>query len=267
MIDLGAPIAKLIASVWFADTPILKTVFEEGVSYAASDFARALDKKKSERFFEECADKILEKCKSFFDQEFRKVPEYRRAILVEDIANACSGYVTTKKLIEAKFSSDLLVEELDARLVEIDRNDITEKLFAKNVLKIVSFYICEYVHMAPDFQIRSIAQVLKNTNEIIEILTVVTESLNPNQTQETESNSQILRYKSRLRKKVQNIEVFGISSQSIKSKYPLETSYISLSVGTDIWQRDASGEYSSNRLEEFLQKDKLHWIFGNAGSE
>lgn len=266
MIDLAAPIAKLIASVWFADTPVLETVFVEGTSYAASGFERALDKKKSERFFEDCADRILGKCATFFDQEFRKIPEGRRAVLVQDIANACSGYVTTRKLIEAKFSSDLLAQELDTRLVEIDRKDDTEKWFAKSVLTRVSFYICEYVHMAPDFQIRSIEQVLKNTNEIIEILTVVTESLNPNQSQETEANSKFLRYKTRLRKKVQNIEVFGISTQSIKGKYPLETSYISLSVGTDIWQGDAGDEYSSNRLEEFLQRGELHWIFGNAGS-
>ncbi|WP_373089181.1 NACHT domain-containing NTPase [Sneathiella sp.] len=266
MTNLAAPIAKLIASVWFPGTPVLEAIFVEGASYAASGFERAVDKRKSERFFEDCADRILEKCAVFFDHEFRKIPEERRAVLVQDIANACAGYITTRKLIEAKFSSELLANELDSRLEEIDRNDNTEKWFASSVLSRVSFYICEYVHMAPDFQIRSIEQVLKNTNQIIEILTVVTENLNPNQTEATQINSKFLRYKSRLRKKVQNIEVFGISTQSIKRKYPLETSYISLSVGTDIWQDADNDEYNNSRLEEFLRENDLHWIFGNAGS-
>ncbi|UWP99462.1 NACHT N-terminal Helical domain 1-containing protein [Aliiroseovarius crassostreae] len=259
---LSKSLAKFISTVWFSQSPVTKLLFDEAVEHGAEHWGRSRERRDAERFFEQCSDDVLSTSFDFLESEFKKLDNERVEVLVAEISNAFSLIRIDSSFSENRYSDKYLTEKIIGELKLVDKKSDVEVSFCRNVVGRISFYVCQYIHQAPDFVPVSIKQILDNQHEIAVLLKQVLKHAEPLEIEQSKLDVVGSSYLRDIKNSLKFIQVFGLSTYSIKKKYLLEASYISLSVSDEESEELESGR----KADEFISSGKRLMIVGGAGS-
>jgi len=262
IIRLSNSIAKLIGTVWFSEAAVVKQLFDETVEVVADQWGQSIEKRNAERFFDQCADQILSNSVEYLKIEFKKVSDDRATILIDDISVAFSNFKVDRAFSESNFSEQYLTTKVYESLKHVDKKSELEVDFCRNVIRRISFYVCQYVHLAPNFVPVSVKQILENQTEIMTLLESVLKHAEPLARFEGSLDDSGASYLRDVKNSLKFIQVFGLSTHSVRKKYLLESSYISLS----ITEEDPEDFESGLKADDFISRGHRLLIYGAAGS-
>ncbi|EPX81368.1 NACHT domain-containing protein [Litoreibacter arenae] len=263
LIAFSKSIANLLCTVWFGNSPAFQALSSDAVAYATDKWGASLEKRSADRFFEECADQILSQSANYFKVEFRKIDKDRLDVLLSDIAEAFKNFKLDGRFSAAGYSSEYLTRTIVDNLKLVDRKISAEVKLCENIVERISFYVCQYVQMAPNFVPVSLKQIVENQHEIKLVLDNVVKLTSPLDKDDPNFSGDSGRYLSDIRNSLRMIQIFGLSTHSIRRKYPLESSYISLTVSS---QKMGDGFDSGQKVDNFLDDGLRFMVVGPAGS-
>ena len=238
----------------------MKLIFDETSEEVANNINASFEKRNAERFFEQCADEILQASAQYVKAEYKEIGSERIEVLLEEICKAFSRVKVGKAFSENNYSEKYLNSSIMGALELIDKKSELEVNFCNNLVGKISFYLCQYIHLAPNFVPVSIRQILDNQHEIINVLQTVVKLTEPIRSEEKGGGG--VAYLSEIKRSLKFIQVFGLSTHSIKKKYLLKSSYISLTVT----EGSSEGFDSGLRVDDFLSSGKRFLVVGAAGS-
>ncbi len=274
-LQLATSVSKLVGAIWFGDSAVVQTLFSEGVDIAGTNLRQTLEKRSAERFFANCADKIIGEAAPLIEIEFPRLKQDQKAKVIDGLTKGFKKSTRTKDLVSSGYSHEVLAKHIIENMEDYESFEIAEKDMANLLTKHIAFYICQFKHAAPDFVPSSLNQLLQGQEEILQILSSTLKTSLKLIEKQSERSLDDIRYSDRIQSLYSQVQIFGLSTYSIRRKYPLETAYISLNVSDEDFEYEEEfnsiPDYHSHtnigsRIEDFISYGDHFVIFGSPGS-
>ncbi|RYD84811.1 MAG: NACHT domain-containing protein [Verrucomicrobiaceae bacterium] len=258
---LAQATARLTATAMIPGASFLQQILFEAVDLGSEPIRSQLEKRETQRFFADCADKILQNSRLLARHEYRGLTDTRIAALTSLIADAIDSTVDTKSVLDKQRQPVAIKDAIIARVPAHSTLDTEDQRFIEHVVTDIAKNICAFAEASPDFVPKSMSALLRNQDELKLMLSSVLSSIEEMRDSEGHFDAMAARFFDITRKNTENLEIFGLSIHSFKRKYPLETAYISLDVSE---AADHDGALSS--IEDFLSTGSMFAVVGGPGS-
>ena len=270
LIKLGMAVAKATLKIWLKDSTI-----DKEISYGLFE---ALDKKFGDvkivrptaRLFDRIADRVAEEMEPFFAHETAGLADGDKEVVVSALVDTLTKTPITDELL---FSSDLDPSALESHLNTIHpatKMGLTtsgEILYAQ-VLNEACHYLVELATTLPGFQYKATRELLKREEETLSLVEKILENLpkRADELKSTNSKTFETQYRRRVARKLDEIELFGISLFNLRRRYNLTTAYVSLSMEDREEFDEDRQAYGKWRVEDAFGKNRKILIRGDPGS-
>lgn len=264
---LATPIAsgfiKGLMAIWLKDSEILKLGGTVGFEYFTKKTNDFYEARKTQRFFEELADHVLEDLSKYIQVEHKNLRK-------GDINAACKIILN---LISSEGFNNIFIEErgdrsqITIKAISTLKKDIQAELIPETIVVSIAKHIIgkflTILESLPEYNRLMLRSLLNDTTSILETVNRIELALVDNKQEiEREENQNEINYKKLFVRKFKNIELFGIDARNIKKKYNLELAYISLKLVCD--EETVSSDIESYIINNQLEKYTV--ISGSAGS-
>lgn len=229
-ITLGAVVVKSAAKIWLGDRPFAADLTSGLVDALAGRVTSTFDRRRINRFFEDCTDIVAGRLAVLMDTEFRSVPDNERDAAILAVRDTFAATALTD---EALFRADL-----DARLVERQlRPNATrisrEVLLSGSgegifwlVLRESCAYLVEVVTTLPKFQSGALTELLHRNTSILSTLAEVLDRLPERRGLDDFAAD----YRRVVANKLDRMELLGVTLADANRRYPLSIAYLDLNV-------------------------------------
>lgn len=271
-ISLGAVVVKSASKLWLGDRPFAADVTVDLVDALAGHVTSTFDRRRINRFFEDCADVVASRLAALMDAEFRSVPGNERDAALLAVRET---FARTALTDEALFRADL-----DARLVERHLRPnagpvLHQALLSEGgeqvywlVLRESCAYLVEVVTTLPKFKAGALTELLRRDTSILSTLTQVLDRLPERRSIDDFAAD----YRRVVANRLDRTELLGVTLADANRRYPLSIAYIDLSVvrrgrsgrlGADEKETASS---AARRAETVLAGEYRALVVGPAGS-
>lgn len=290
-IGLGSIAVRWIARLWVADT-VAEGVDEDVLTLLGGRLDSGLQQRALARQLEAMTDNIAERLAPFMSAEIRGIDSGER----ESAANAARSSLEIAQAMnsETVVSADMDAEVLAKYVRQSDPGAVRRaglgeagaQLYDTLITECTS-YVVSIAKQLPNFQTVQAAEMLSRSTHLIELTNQVLEEL-PSSSVPTEwgPGSEDQRFENKYRKAVaefsSHLQLYGVTSTTAKSEYPLSVAYISLSVEVTShdsassrredeeteWSDDGESVLSDGnlRIDALLKGSDYLLLSGNAGS-
>ncbi|MFD9739519.1 NACHT domain-containing protein [Umezawaea sp. NPDC059074] len=256
LISLGTVAVRTAAKLWLGDRKIAAEVTASAVDVLSGRLTKQLDQRKFNRMIDSFAEAVVERVEPIIDAEFRGLPENERLAAIDAVRDTFDQ----APLVDA----DLFAADLDARHLDKSirgRVPAQSKLLSADATALYDLllreccgYVIEISRGLPAFSSSALTELLRRDREILDGIRQVLARL----PQRDRSADFDYDYRQLVARKLDQVEMFGVTLADASRRYPLSVAYISLTASSD-----ELGQGS--RVEELLAGDRRLFIRGEAG--
>lgn len=238
-INVGTAISKSILKVWLKDTSVMPDAAASIVDIIQTKTNDALTQRRASRRFEDIADKVAESLLPLFESvEIDDGGREAVAILVGETLKAAN--ITAVTLLEASLDPN----ELAVALLKNERQGCqylseAERLLYRRAISESCQYIVDIGSQLPSFTERSIAEVLKRDDQILDVVTNVLSEVRRIRDDSqrghpaTASAQFEEEYRRAVARRLDEIELFGADLDASSRRHRLSVAYITLSAESE----------------------------------
>jgi hypothetical protein len=271
---LGVAAAKAVFKLWTKDDEVARAVGDEFMVIATSRLATDYEQRRLGRQIDQIADEIAIRLEHLLDVEFGGLGAGERAAAVWAVEQTVNSAPLGPSLILA---TELDPEQLEAALRETNPGATRDlapagAAFYDFLLREVSNYIVELATTLPSFERRTWSEVLKRESEILSLVHTVLERLPAAQAIQMASQDEVFedRYGRAVARKLDKLELFGVTLASPQARYSLSVAYISLTASLTSAESNGDHTQASDplllKVEQALGPHSRLLIRGEAGS-
>ncbi|MGK3203294.1 NACHT N-terminal Helical domain 1-containing protein [Amycolatopsis sp. MEPSY49] len=263
LLKIGGAVAKAAGTAWLRTK---KTDAERKLTLTELVGARGLGvipQRRLGRQFDQLAETVAERLQPLVEAEFRGLPDNERLAALTGVARALEAAdLSDARVLGAAVSSSSVERLVDpaatAVLAGLGLSESAERFFAL-VLRESVAYLTEVISTLPSFQHRALRELLERDNEIIDHLREILDRMpERGPASSTDSAAEFeLEYRREIARKLDQVELFGVTASRPTRRYPLSVAYIGLMASTN--QDDES-------VDATLSGSPRTLIRGEAGS-
>jgi hypothetical protein len=272
LLRLGIAAARAVFKLWSKDAKLAGAVGEEFVTIAVEQLTSEYDRRRMQRQVDRMADEIALRLEQLLAVEFTGLDDGERSAAVFAVSTTLEVARLGPALI---LDNDLDPEALEAALRAADRNatrDLNQAAaaFYDFLLREVSNYIVELATTLPSFERQAWSEILKREAEILALVHTVLERLPAAQAAQAASQDAVFadRYSRAVARRLDKLELFGVTLASPQARYSLSVAYISLTAS--LTAKPVEGEEDEGpeqvKVEQAVEPHRRLLIRGEAGS-
>lgn len=277
-VTVGGAVSKSLLKLWLRDQDLAQAVGASLSELAEAKAKNFLEKRSIERSFERIAEEVAQKLEPFIEGEFREVDE----------GEVNAAVLAAQKTIDGARIDDEVLLANDLEPIRLERVLRTGAPTAARdshlsgdgeaiydfILRESSNYIVEVVSTLPNFQSRATREMLERESTLIDLVEKVLERL-PDEagTGVDEAARFEAQYRREVARKLDRLELFGVTTDELNRRYALSVAYISLTASTSATTSQkghtASKEDEEQRemsVESLVSQGPRSLIRGEAGS-
>lgn len=258
--SIGASVAKAVLKLWLRDESLALDLSLSLTDLAERGGKGFKERRGLRRGFERVAEEVAEKLDAYLEAEFSRVP----ANEIEAAIYAAQGTIDSAKLdLSELLSVDLEPLKLEA-VLRLGRPDAASKSFLSGdataiydfILREASNYIVEVASTLPDFEVKRSRELLERDTLLIELVKEVLEQLpaasvvgglgSPGSFED--------QYRRDVVRKLDQLELFGVSTSELNRRYALSVAYIGLTASSRDVPKDLDAK--SSRAKEAQAKSR-----------
>ena len=281
-VGIGAAVAKTALRRWLEDSDYANSASTTIVDIIARKLNDVTAQRRGARSLERVAEDVAEALVVFFEVEARELSEREQEAAALAVADAMNSAQINEKLL---FASDLDPQSLAIAVRQSAPDaarDLNEagRLFYDRALREACTYVIEITSTLPTFALQSGQEMLRREGEIERLVKKVLDELPKITRGEDAQNADIAflnEYRRALSRKLDQLELFGISTSVAKRRYSLSVAYITLTAARPIAPGKAHEEQADPtddpteeidycRVDEALARCQRVLIRGEAGS-
>ncbi|HTI22472.1 MAG TPA: NACHT domain-containing protein [Kutzneria sp.] len=256
LITLGTVAVRTAAKLWLGDQKVAAEVGASAVDQLSGRLAKERDRRKFQRLMDDFAEAVVDRLEPIIDAEFRGLPENEQLAAIEAVRDTFAQ--------AALDDGDLFAADLDAG--HLDRSirgrvpSQTTLLSADGtalydlLLRECSGYVIEISRGLPAFSANALTELLRRDREMLDGIREVLARL----PQRDRSAGFDYDYRQLVARKLDHVEMFGVTLADAGRRYPLSVAYIGLTAATD-----EVGPVQ--RIEDLLAGTRRVFIRGEAG--
>lgn len=279
-VTVGGAVSRSLLKLWLRDQGLAQAI---GVSI--SDLAEAkaktfLEKRSIERSFDRIAEEIALKLGPYIEAEFRNIDE----------GEVNAAIIASQETIDkAKINEELLLAN-DLEPIRLEKairagnpKGAKESHLSADgqaiydfILRESSNYIVEVVSTLPNFQSRATREMLERESTLTELVEKVLDRL-PDEvgTGVGETAQFEAQYRREIARKLDRLELFGVTTDELNRRYALSVAYISLTASTTSagsasrtksFEAREEEEQTEMSVEALVAQGRRSLIRGEAGS-
>jgi hypothetical protein len=294
----GTAVSKLVVRFWFADNPAARSGAIEVTDLLKTRISGLLEHRRAARQLEMVAEEVAAKLEPLIQSEFSALGDNERTAAMLTVTEVLENYqIEPRAIISTDFDAELFEKH-----IRLQHPSAAEKAYLSDaatalydlLLREACNYIVDIVTTLPQFGSVALQELLKRESEIIRLVKKVLASL-PEVSDSTvgqEDGQFEIQYKRTLLRKVDRLELFGLTVSDVSRRYALSVAYISLSATTELIEEGeesdeptqgglpdssatahpkgviplASEDVSYIRVEDVLTRSRRTLIRGEAGS-
>jgi hypothetical protein len=270
-IKLGGAVSKALVKSWIGDGDLLADTSSDVAELLAASGLDFREKRRVSRELEEVTERVAERLQPFFEAEqFGGLPENERNAAAIAVARTIEhGFTRPEVALTVDLDAQRLAIELRAALPSA-ADDALLNASARHLYDIALQESCAYliamVENLPRFQGQAFAELLARDHAIIEKLDEALDHLPP------ASVERALEFETRYRREIarhfDQLQLFGLSSETDIHRYKLSVAYLSLTAAIGRSPAVGAGEESEldaeftalraeREAEEDEQEDEL----------
>ncbi|MBB4674589.1 NACHT domain-containing protein [Crossiella cryophila] len=255
LLKLGTAAVRTAAKLWLADDKIAAEVGASAVDLVSERFGSQRDKRRFARMVETFAEAVVDRLEPIIDTEFAGLPEHERTAAVLAVQDTFEQAALVDKDL---FAADLDARHLDRALRrQAPGHDALlatdAKVLYELLLRESCGYVIEIARGLPTFSTAALTELLKRDTEIINGIREVLARL----PQRDRGAGFDYDYRQQVARKLDYVELFGVTLDDASRRYPLSVAYISLTADTE--------DGRPARVEELLARSNKLFIRGEAG--
>ena len=232
-VGVGAAVAKTALKRWLEDAEFAKDASASVVDILAKKVPDTIAQRRTARSLERVAEDVAEALAPFFETEAGGLPENEQKATAIAVADS---------LASAQFvGGDLFANDLDPQALEQlvrravpdaarDLSDAATSLYDK-ALRESCTYVIEITSTLPGFALQSAQEMLKREGEIERLVKKVFEELPKLQRGDGAQDADLAflnEYRRAVSRKLDRLELFGITTTGTSRRYSLSVAYITL---------------------------------------
>jgi hypothetical protein len=223
-----------------------------------------LPQRRLNRQLEQLAETIAERLQSVVDAELSVMPSAERELVLKAVAQTLEATEFTDEVLFAKNLDDAMLMDLTDRAARavVAPLDLGEEgtEFFRQMLRESIAHLTEVIVTLPSFGQRALRELLIRDTEIIDLLRQVIAQMpqrlpSSRRTPETEFEVEYCR---NLVRRLDRVELFGVTVAGPTRRYPLEVAYIGLSL--------SGHDDTEVGLDRVVSASRCVYIRGEAGS-
>ncbi|MBN6038622.1 NACHT domain-containing NTPase [Amycolatopsis sp. 195334CR] len=267
LLRIGTSIAKSAGGAWLRTR---RSDAERKLSLVELVEARHLGlvpQRRLVRQLEQLAETVAERLQPLVLAEFRRLDDNERTAALNGVAQAIDAADLSDVRVLGAGVSSTAVERLVAPSAATVRRQLglseAGEGFFDLVLREVIAYLTEVISTLPSFQGRALSELLERDNEIIDHLREILDrmpergALSP-----TDNTAEFeLEYLREVSRKLDQVELFGVTTSRPTRRYPLSVAYVGLMTSTG-----DSDDEDDETVEAALAGSPRTLIRGEAGS-
>ena len=232
-IDLGAAVAKTVLKIWLGDPDVAASTSADIGEIVASKISSLLQQRRAGRAFDRIAEEVAEVLDARLSVEYGGLASNEKNAAILAVRDTLSQTPLTSDVLFGADLDPLRLEEL----YRSGKPDAAQR--ALLVPAAIQFYdrllqeVCEYVVAItiglPQFGDRATVEMLQRETELLELVKKVLESL-PRQAAafSPDTDEFETRYRRAIVRKLDRLELFGITVSEFSRRYRLNVAYITL---------------------------------------
>jgi NACHT domain len=256
--SVGLSIAKALLRLWLRDDALALDLGLTLTDLADRGGKTFKERRALKRGFERVAEEVAEKLEAYLESEFSGVQENE----IEAAIFAAQGTIDSAKLdLSQILSADLEPLRLEAILRQEDPDAASHSLLSDDgtavydfTLREASNYIVEVASTLPNFEVKRSRELLERDTLLIELVREVLDQLPA--ASATGGLGSPERFEDQYRRdvvrKLDQLELFGVSTSALNRRYALSIAYIGLTASS----RDPSSDSKAGRSSAKQKLDK-----------
>ncbi|WP_164745254.1 NACHT domain-containing protein [Georgenia faecalis] len=273
LIDLGSSVARQIFEV---------KAREKLRSGSIQDFLvkrghTILDSRKAERQFDEIAETVAQRLAVFLESEAPRVPEYEISAALAGVKDSFNdAEVDYQALLDVDLDASLLEGRIKSaaaeRVAAMGLSDIGQTLYG-HTLRECCNYVTDVALQVPDLHGKAFRELLQRGTELAKMVSEVLDRMPTAESSERQDlDAQFeLQYRRQLARKLDELQLFGLTVSENIQRYRLTVAYISLSLEvaaetTDSTSKAVELDDGSRDPEAVVLEQPRLVIRGDAGS-
>jgi hypothetical protein len=259
LIKLGTAAVRTAAKLWLSDEKIAAEVSASAVDIMSERLVSVRDKRKFNRLIENFAEEVVNRVEPIIDREFRGLEENERVATIEAVHDTFAlAPLTDQDLFAADLDAGHLDRSIRARVPSQTRLlSASGTALYDLLLRECCGYVIEIARGLPQFSTNALTELLRRDREILDGIRDVLARL----PQRDRTAGFDYDYRQLVARKLDQVEMYGVTLSDASRKYPLSVAYISLTAATE---RDDS-VFVETRIEEQLAASDRVFIRDEAG--
>ncbi len=277
-IGLGTAVAKTACGILLGGNQLGTEVSNSAIDIAAQKLQGVKDQRRLRRFWENAAEVVAERLEPLLDKEFRDLPDNELAAGVLAVQDTFDQATLTEQDL---FAQDLDAGYLDRHLRGQDPDAVRRAGLSEAgsslydlLLRQCCAYVIEIVQALPGAGTAALTEILRRERQLIDDLRTVLERL-PERRGVADFEHD---YRQLVTKRLDQVELFGVTLADSSRRYPLSVAYLTLSVSGDftiqrpgdrpLFPMDEPAPSATSplaRVDEVLTSTRRLFIRGQAG--
>ncbi|ONI81390.1 hypothetical protein ALI144C_18780 [Actinosynnema sp. ALI-1.44] len=255
LIRLGTAAVRAAAKLWLGDQKIAAEVSASAVDVISDRLVSHRDKRKLERLMANFADEVASRVEPILTTEFRGLPSNEQEAALDAVRAAFENSpLKGDDLFAADLDARHLARSLsgDSRHLSREGRDLYDLL-----LRECCGYVIEIARSLPRFSPDALTEILRREREILDGIKEVLARL----PQRDRSTGFDYDYRQLVARKLDQVEMYGVTLSDASRKYPLSVAYIGLTAATE----GTDSIFEEFRVEDLLAMSNRLFIRGEAG--
>jgi Leucine-rich repeat (LRR) protein len=248
LLKIGGSVTGAVVRLWLQNSEVAQAAAADLDALVCRFAASGRERRTLTRELERISEQVAERLEPFFETEFGGLAENEKA---------AAGLAVAEMLGEAPLSDELLfATDLDPQALEAEirgtHPDAAQQAFLSEagnaffdrLLREVSNYVVEIRINLPDFGSEAARVTLRRETELIQLVKTVLDRL-PAQGLGLDGGEAAAfdqQYRRDVARKLDQLELFGISSAESRSRYSLTVAYLTLTASARVEDRGEEGE-------------------------
>jgi hypothetical protein len=278
LLRLGSSIATIAAKAWLDERKSKATRKLSLIELVQARGLGLIPQRRLSRQLEQLAETISERLTSYVSVEFSALPENEKIAALSAVSEVLeTADLTDSRLMQADLSASgiyqIIQPAADATRRRAGLSGMGSSYF-EAVLREAVDYLTEVIVSLPSFQGRALAELLARENSIIDGLRDILSRMPQRAIEDHGARAFELEYRREVARKLDQVEIFGVTFDRPSRRYSLSVAYIGLSAadlsGQNPRLNSTQGGSHSNStdlpVESVLAQYSRLFIRGEAGS-
>lgn len=256
LIALGTVAVRAATKLWLGDNKIAAEVGGGAVDLLAGQLTKERDRRKFKRLMDNFAEAVVDRIEPILTAEFRSLPENEQLAAIDAVRDTFDqAFRGDDDLFAADLDAgrlDRLIRRRAARqsaLLSADGTALYDLL-----LRECCGYVIEISRGLPAFSVNALTELLRRDRQMLDGIREVLARL----PQRDRSAGFDYDYRQLVARKLDHVEMFGVTLADASRRYPLSVAYIGLTASTD----DLGPVH---RVDDLLAGAQRIFIRGEAG--